>query len=86
MQKDQIGMPRFGQGGLRCNPVDPSLLLGDFSRRFCLGSIPLPEFVLLKTCLCNEQTPIEKLTDGIGKVDMCLALEEVIDGERDWQR
>jgi hypothetical protein len=55
-------------------------------RRFCFGSIALPAFVLLKPCLCNEQTTIEKLADGIGKVDVCLALEEVIDGERDRQR
>jgi hypothetical protein len=86
MQKDQIGVPRFGQGGLRSNPVDPCLLLSGFARRFGFGSIAFPEFVSLKTCLCNEETTIEQLTDGIGKVDVCLALEEVIDAERDRQR
>ncbi len=82
MQKDQIRMSSFGQGCLRPNPVDPCLLLCDFSRRFRFGSIALPAFVLFKTCLRNQEPAVEQLTDGIGKIDVCLTLKQVVDGER----
>jgi hypothetical protein len=77
MQKDQIGVPRFGQGGLRANPVDPCLLLGDFACRFGFGSIANAPFVLLKPCLRNQEPPIKQLADGVGEVDMGLALKQV---------
>src|SRR6266852_1414620 len=80
MQKDQIGVPRFGQGGLRANPVDPSLLLGDFACRFGFGSIALATFVLLKTCLRNQQPSVEELANGIGEVDMGFPLKQGVNG------
>ncbi len=82
MQKDQMRLSRFGQGCLRPNPVDPCLLLGDFARRFRFGSIALPAFVLFKTCLRNQEPAVEQLTDGIGKIDVGLTLQQVVDGER----
>jgi hypothetical protein len=84
MQKDQIGVPRFGQGGLRANPVDPCLLLGDFACRFGFGSIANAPFVLLKPCLRNQEPPIKQLADGVGEVDMGLALKQVVNGV--WSR
>ena len=70
MQKDQIGVTRSGQGGLCRYPIDPRLLFCHVSCRFCLGSIALTAFVLLKTCFRDQEPPIEQLTDGIGEVDM----------------
>src|SRR5713226_3123915 len=80
MQKDQIGVSCFGQGGLRANPVDPCLLLGDFACRFGFGSIALATFVLLKTCLRNQQPSVEELANGIGEVDMGFPLKQVVNG------
>src|SRR5713226_1671092 len=79
MQKDQIGVSCFGQVGLRANPVDPSLLLGDFACRFGFGSIPLATFVLLKTCLRNQQP-------SVGELDMGFPLKQVVNGVGSWQR
>ena len=78
-------MSRFGEGGLRPNPVDPSLLFCDFARRFGFRSIAFSAFVLLKPCLRNEQSAIEQLADGIGKVHMGFSLKQVINGVRNWQ-
>ena len=69
----------------RANPEDAPLLLGDFARRLGFGSIALPAFVLLKPCLRNHEGAVFELTDDIGKVDMRMALKQVVDGERDWQ-
>ena len=69
----------------RANPEDAPLLLGDFARRLGFGSIALPAFVLLRPCLRNHEGAVFELTDGIGKVDMCIAIKQVVDGERDWQ-
>ncbi len=84
MQKDEIGVSCFGEGGLRANPVDPSLLLGDFACRFGFGSIALSTFVLLKPCLRNQQPPVEELANGIGEVNMGCALKQVVNGV--WSR
>src|SRR5256885_12878969 len=84
MQKDEIGVSCFGEGGLRANPVDPSLLLGDFACRFGFGSIPLSTFVLLKPCLRNQQPPVEELANGIGEVNMGFPLKQVVNGV--WSR
>jgi hypothetical protein len=85
MSKDQIGVPRSGQGGFRPHPVDASLLLGDFARGFGFGSMALLSFVLCPPSLRDQQPPIEQLPDGIGKGDVCLPLKQVVDGARDWQ-
>src|SRR5713226_1489272 len=86
MQKDQIGVSCFGQGGLRANPVDPCLLLGDFACRFGFGSIALATFVLLKPCLRNQQPSVEELANGIGEVDMGFTLKQVVNGVGSRQR
>ena len=82
--KDQIGVSCFGQCGLCRYPIHPSLLLGDFACRFGFGSIPLAAFVLLKPCLRNQEPPIKQLADGVGEVDMGLALKQVVNGV--WSR
>src|SRR5213594_937329 len=70
VQKDQIRVTGPGQGGLRPNPIDPSLSFDHFSRRFSFDAIALLAFVLLQPGLGNEQATVEELTDGIGKVDV----------------
>src|SRR6266496_1839262 len=85
MQKDQIGVTRCGQGGFCPYPIDPYLLFCHLSCRFCFGSIALAAFVLLQPRLRDQEPPIEYLTDGIGEVDMGLALKQVVDGERSRQ-
>src|SRR5437764_6608964 len=85
MQKDQIRMSSPGQAGLRANPVDSSLLLGDFACRFGFGTIALTALLSLKPGLCNEQTTIEQLAYGIGEIDMGFVFKQVVDGVRSRQ-
>src|SRR5947207_20459 len=86
MQKDQISMSRFGEGRLRRNPVNPSLLFCYFACRLCFGLIASLPFVFEKTCFCNQKPPIEELADGIRKVDMGLAFKQVVNGIRNRPR
>src|SRR2546429_114634 len=85
MQKDQVGVSGLGQTGFRPDPVDPSLLLGDFACRFCFGAIALTTLLSLKPSLCNQQTTIEQLADNIGKIDMGFVFKQVVDGVRSRQ-
>ena len=80
MQKDQIRVASPRQGSFCPNPIDPSLLLCDFSRCLCFGPIALFAFVFLQTSLRDQQAAIEKLARDIGKVGMCFVLKEITDG------
>src|SRR5205823_3111492 len=53
---------------------------------FRFRSIAFAAFVLLKTCLRNQEPPVEELANGIGEGDMGLALKQVVNGVRSRQR
>src|SRR5258706_9127822 len=67
------------------NPIDSSYLFCDLTSRFCFRLIALSAFLLLKTCLCNQQGTALKLADRIRKVDVGVALKQIVDGKRSWE-
>src|SRR5258707_4723299 len=75
-----------GQGCLRPDPIPCCLLFCHLPCCFGFRSITFPAFVLLKTCLRNQEPPVEELANGIGEVDMGLAFKQVVNGVRSRQR
>ena len=75
-----------GQGGFCPDPIHSCLLFCHFPCCFGFRSIPFSAFVLLKTCLRNQEPPVEELANGIGEVDMGLAFKQVVNGVRSRQR
>src|SRR6266568_4092013 len=73
-----------GQGGFCPDPIHSSLQFCHFPCCFRFRSITFSAFVLLKPCLRNQEPPIEELANGIGEVDMGLALKQVVNGV--WSR
>src|SRR6266851_6646956 len=75
-----------GQGGFCPDPIHACLLFCHFPCCFGFRSITFSAFVLLKTCLRNQEPPVEELANGIGEVDMGLAFKQVVNGVRSRQR
>src|SRR6266700_3697497 len=75
-------MTRSGQGGFCPDPIHSSLLFCHFPGSFRFRSIAFSAFVLLKTCLRNQEPSVEQLTDSIGEVDMGFAFKQVVNGVR----
>src|SRR6266700_1064124 len=78
-------MTRSGQGGFCPDPIHSSLLFCHFPGSFRFRSIAFSAFVLLKTCLRNQEPSVEQLTDSIGEVDMGFAFKQVVNGVRSRQ-
>src|ERR1019366_2792314 len=84
MQKDEICVSCSGEGRLRANPVDPSLLFCDFACCFSFRSIAFSALVLLQSSLRDQQSAIKQLADDIGEVHMSFSLKQIVDGV--WNR
>ena len=67
MQKDEIGVSCFGEGGLCANPVGPCLLFGYFACRFGFRSMAFPALVLFQSSRRDQQSASKPLADGAGR-------------------